>query len=94
MCRKYHRYGNIQILDNNINESKFLPYIINYIYENMSRKKRKGIKLIKVTRPDVIDFYYHINSKIHKADYYSVNIWFKYKKAVRVKSFTVNLSTF
>lgn len=95
MCRKYHRYGNIEILDSAINELKFFLYIIKYLKENLSNKKRKGLRFIRVRRPLLLDFYYHINKKKHPANYYTIDVYYKLTKYEnRVKTHSVPLTTF
>ena len=91
--KKFHRYGNFQILDPNINEEKCIVYVIDYI-SKMARKRRKGLKLINVYRPSELDFYYHINKKIHKCDYYRCEITYRYKGDNRTLGFNVPMATF
>ena len=94
MCKKkFHRYGNFQILDPNINEEKCIIYVKDYILK-MARKKRKGLKLIRVYRPNELDFYYHINKKINKSNYYRCDIWYRYKGDRRTIGFNIPLTTF
>jgi len=90
MCRtKFHKYCNCQYEPSEKKDN----YIINYV-NSLSRKKRKGLLKISLERPTELDFYYHLNGKTHLSDYYYVNVWYRYKKAMRCYGFKLPLETF
>ena len=75
MCKiKFHKYCNCDYLPN-INLDN---YIIDYL-KSWSNKKKRGLRKISVSKAEILDFYYHLNGKKTKTDYYVMHIWYRYK---------------
>ena len=81
MCKnKFHKYCNCDY-EPNINLDN---YIIDYL-KSWGKKRRRGLRKIHIYKPEILDFYYHLNGKKTKADYYVMYIWYRYKGLTRTR---------
>ena len=75
MCKKkFHKYCNCDY-EPNINLDN---YVFNYV-NSWGKKRRRGLRKIHISKPEILDFHYHLNGKTTKADYYVMHIWYRYK---------------
>ena len=82
MCKKkFRKYCNCDY-EPNINLDN---YVFNYL-NSWGKKRRKGLKRISIYKPTILDFYYHLNGKTSIADYYVMDIWYRYKGSSRIRS--------
>ena len=86
MCKnKFHKYCNCDYEPN----TNLDNYVFNYL-NSWSKKRKQGLRKISIYRPTILDFYYHLNGKTTKADYYVMDIWYKYKGKSRSRTHRIN----
>ena len=74
MCKNFHRFCNCDY-EPNINLDN---YIINYL-NCLTKKKRRGLRKIHISKPEILDFHHHVNGKKSTAEYYVMHIWYRYR---------------